>query len=153
MARGGTRLIFKNPVTPGRLIKVLRPDKFSTVISEGLLGSRSRCLYRIYQQEINEYLYLKSVSANVGPLVSPIFGIVETSMGLGLDVEMIPSSDGGLAPTLDDLIRKDGVSPQMRCGVNRLARALGELGVIVSDFKSHNLVLLPDGVSFCVVDG
>jgi hypothetical protein len=61
--------------------------------------------------------------------------------------------DGGLAPTLDELIGSGSVTPEMRLGVDRLAQKLGELGVVVSDFKSHNIALLPNGVDFCLVDG
>lgn len=133
-----------------RLIKVLRPDKYR---HHSLSPSRFRSLYRIYQQELSEYLWLRGVSLNAPPLVAPFYGLVDTNYGLGMEVARITTCDGKLAPTLDDLIRLDSVTEDMRAGVDRLARKLSDLGVVVSDFKSHNLALLPDGTNFCLVDG
>lgn len=150
LRKGGRRLVFEDPRGPDRLIKVLRPDKYLTRNSR---VSRFRSLYRIYQQEIGEYLSLRGVCSNDPPLVAPFYGLLETNLGLGMEVARIANRDGELAPTLDDLIRLDSVTNEMRAGVDRLAWRLSDLGVVVSDFKSHNLALLPDGFNFCLVDG
>jgi hypothetical protein len=150
LRRGGRRLIFQDPGHADRLIKVLRPDK---IPSKRSWLYRPRSLYRIYQQELCEYLRLRSLCMNDGPVVAPFYGLLETSIGLGLQVARIEGRDGRLAPTLDDLIGSGSVTSDMRLGVDRLAQKLGNLGIVVSDFKSHNLALLPDGVNFCVVDG
>jgi hypothetical protein len=150
LRQGGRRLVFQDPGRHECLIKVLRPDKIHCN-RPGLFRSRSR--YRIYQQELCEYLRLRSLWPNAEPLVAPFYGILETSIGLGLQVARIEGLDGGLAPTLDELIGSGSVTPEMRLGVDRLAQKLGDLGVVVSDFKSHNLALLPDSVNFCLVDG
>jgi hypothetical protein len=151
LLRGGRRFVFQHPQHDQRLIKVMRPDRNRH--SNCFFFSRFRHGYRIYQQEICEYLRLRSLDANREWLVAPFYGLVETNLGLGLEVARIAGPDGGLAPTLDDLIRLEALTPAMRAGLDRLARRLAALGLVVSDFKSHNLVLLPNGVDFCLVDG
>ncbi len=151
LVRGGRRFVFQHPQHEQRLIKVMRPDKNRRL--RGFSVSRSDHGYRIYQQELCEYLRLRSFDSNREWLVAPFYGLVETNLGLGLEVARIASGDGALAPTLDDLIRLGAVTPAMRAGLDRLARRLAAFGLVVSDFKSHNLALLPTGVDFCLVDG
>lgn len=110
-------------------------------------------IYDDFLEELSEYLVLRSRDANAEPLVAPIHGVVETSMGLGLEVDRISSPNSYLSPTLDDLIRERRVNQQLRESVNVLANRLSELHVVVSDFNARNIVLRPDGKGFCVVDG
>ncbi|MCC5973283.1 MAG: hypothetical protein JJT81_04445 [Rubellimicrobium sp.] len=145
---GGRRLIFRHPNNPGRLLKVIRPDRDRAARRIWRTGQ-----FRVFQEEISEYLVLRARDPNAEPLVAPIHGLVETTLGLALEVGRIAGPDGGLAPTLDDLIRDGGVTPEMREGIDRLAARLAALHVVVSDFKAHNLVLLPNGRDFCVIDG
>lgn len=145
---GGRRLIFRHPTDPGRLLKVIRPDRDRTARRFWRTGP-----FHIFHEEISEYLVLRARDPNAEPLVAPIHGLVETTLGLALEVGRIAGPDGGLAPTLDDLIREGGVTPDMQAGIDRLAARLAALHVVVSDFKAHNLVLLPNGRDFCVIDG
>ncbi len=150
LVRGGRRFVYQHPQHDQRLIKVMRP---SSRRLKWLCIPSAYHGYRVYQQELCEYLRLRSLDSNREWLVAPFYGLVETNLGLGLEVARITGADGELAPTLDDLIRLGAVTPAMRAGLDQLARRFAELGLVVSDFKSHNLVLLPNGVDFCLVDG
>jgi len=151
LLRGGRRLVFQHPSRPDRLLKVIRPDRAPPGRMRLFLRRAGR--YHVFHEELSEYLVLRSRDPNREPLVAPVHGLVETNLGLGLEVERIPGAEGGLAPTLDDLIRDGRVTAPMRASIDRLARRLGELHVVVSDFKAHNIVLLPNGEDFCVIDG
>lgn len=148
LVHGGRRLVFRHPHDPSRLLKVIRPDR-------SLRSSRLRRAgrFHVFHEELSEYLVLRARDPNVEPLVAPIHGLIETNLGLALEVARISGPDGALAPTLDDVIREGRVTDQMRAGLDRLAARLAALHVVVSDFKAHNLVLLPNGRDFCVVDG
>jgi hypothetical protein len=149
VSRGTHRLIFQHPHIDTQLIKVLKPGREHSCVRLPARAGK----YGDYAEELSEYAVLRSRHQNKEPLVAPIHGLVETSMGLGLVVERISGPDGNLAATLDDLIREERVTPKLRNAVDDLATILSDLHVVVGDFTARNLVLRPDGDGFCVIDG
>ena len=146
---GGNRLIFEHPQNRTQLIKVLKPGHDNS--SPRFRGRAG--IYMGFVEEINEYAVLRSRHHNREPLVAPIHGFAETSLGLGLVVERISGPDGNLALTLNDMIRENQVTPELRDSIDELANKLAELHLVVSDFAGRNLVLRPDGKGFCIIDG
>ena len=149
ISMGGHRLIYQHPYIESQLIKVLRPGRENSCVR--FPGRAGR--YGDYAEELSEYVVFRSHHRNREPLVAPIHGLVETSMGLGLVVERICGPDGGLAPSIDDLIHEKRVTPELRHAVDDLARVFSDHHVVVSDFTVFNLVLRPDGKGFCLIDG
>lgn len=146
---GGNRLIFEHPNDKTLLIKVIKPEK--NFFKLRYIGRAGR--YSNFVEEMSEYAVLRSRHQNKEPIVAPIHGFIETSMGLGLVVERISGPDGELAPTLLDLIRERQVTPEIRKSIDDLAIKLAALHVVVSDFAGRNLVLRPDGKGLCIIDG
>ena len=149
ISQGGYRLIFEHPSDNTKLIKTVKKKKHSV---QRKFKARAGP-YINFSEELCEYIVLRSKDRNVEPLVAPIHGLIETTLGLGLVVERISGPDGRLAPTLKDLIREGLVTEDLRKSVDILAKRLAELHVVVNDFTPSNLVLRPDGEGFCLIDG
>jgi hypothetical protein len=154
IAKGTVRLVFQHPHAPTRLIKVLKPKKASAVKRfQGRFSPRTG-QHVLFEQELSEYLVLRSKSDNVVPIVAPIHGLEETNLGLGLVVEKIADSKGeGLAPTLRELIHRRLVNESLFGKVDYLIDRLIALDVAAYDLNTQNIALRADGGGFCVIDG
>jgi len=148
---GGNRLIFEHPHDRTKLLKVLKPNHDNSPPRQSFRGRAGK--YTGFIEEINEYAVLRSRHNNSEPLVAPIHGFAETSLGFGLVVERVSGPDGNLALTLNDMVRENQMTPELRASIDELANKLAELHVVVSDFAGRNLVLRPDGQGFCIIDG
>lgn len=150
MARGLHRIVFQHPTREDQVIKVQRQRGTNPHLR---FPRRRAGRLTSFSEEIYEYLVLRSRDPNREPIVAPFQGLVETNLGLGFMFTRIALPGGGIAPTLDQMITKKMLTPELVQSIDWLARRLISLDVVVSDFAPKNLVLRPDGQGFCLVDG
>jgi hypothetical protein len=85
-----------------------------------------------------------------------IHGLVSTSAGLGLVVERISGADGGLAPTMIELVANRQFEKRHLEAVERFFARCRDLHVVFGDLTVNNIVYTeardPDG-EFIAVDG
>jgi hypothetical protein len=158
IAQGHKRFIFQHPADPGLLIKVWQPDVVKERWGGEQLWYKPVRRYRQYvsfQREMSEYLALAVRFPGGVPVLQKLSGIVDTDYGIGVVVEKLTGRDGGLAPTLGALARRDGVTPQLLEKVIAFRDELLRCGVIVGKLHDKNLVLtMRDGEErFVMVDG
>jgi hypothetical protein len=157
VAQGHKRFVFQHPTDPDLLIKVWQPD----VVAERWSSERPwyrQSRYRQYlslQREISEHLALAVKFANGVPVLQKVFGIVHTDYGIGAVVEKLRGRDGGLAPSLAELARREGVTPRLLEKVERFRDELLQYGIIIGKLHDRNLVLALRGNEerFVMVDG
>jgi hypothetical protein len=158
IAQGNKRFVFQHPTDSGLLIKVWQPD----VVEERWGGerpwykpTRRYGQYISFQREMSEYLSLAVKFPRGVPVLQRLSGIVDTDYGIGVVVEKLIGRDGGLAPTLATLARREGITPQILQKVAQFQDELLHYGVIIGKLHDKNLVLAVRGSEerFVMVDG
>ncbi len=137
-AFGARRAVYRHPLKPDRLIKVVKPSARPAwrVRFSSRFGS-----YKSHGIELTEYLVLRSRMSNDPPIVAPFHGLVETDLGVGVEVERMVDREGRLAPTLHALVERGGPAPHLWPQVEAMIGLLIRHHVVVSDLKPLNLVL------------
>ncbi|MGN6327823.1 MAG: YrbL family protein [Rhodanobacter sp.] len=152
---GRHRHIYQHPDQPDQLIKVMRTDLPGKSPTRGFRLTSRTGPYRGYVREFKEYLASRHADPGPSPL-APVIGLVDTDLGLGLVVQKISGADGGLAPTLISLIRRDGLTPELQQALDTLLAALLRHDVIATDLHAYNIVYGSDGSSaprLMMIDG
>jgi hypothetical protein len=132
---GHVRAVFAHPEREDWVVKVMRKDAV-----EARWGGARRWYKRLprarhyasYVRELKEYIALQARHPGaIAPIARPR-GIVETDLGLGLVMERIRGTNGGLAPTLLQLLREQG-------GMTALLDE--ELALLFSGLQSHEIIV------------
>jgi hypothetical protein len=163
IARGHMRLVFEHPEFPGALIKVVDPafvdDKGQ--LTSKYLRRRAWLKRRIggflaVKRELGEFLVARTTLDGDDWPIARIFGFVETGLGLGLVVEKISDPDGGLAPTLDQMLSTKRFKAVHRPLLARLFDELAERHICIGNMHVRNIVLAGtpgEGGRFVGIDG
>jgi hypothetical protein len=149
-AQGSNRFCFVHPADPNVCLKVIRPEnielRFSrqSVLKKCLGKERlndNRQEMAAYCQSAIRLLIAADQPCQAWPHLPEFFGNVATSMGPANASELIRCTDGTIAPTLENLLRKDGYTPATEAAVDRFVLWLKTHGVLTRNLLPHNLVL------------
>ena len=160
---GRTRNVHAHENLPGLLIKTLQPG---VVDANGHIKAyqwwkkgRPHGAYFSFRREIDEFIVLcrRQYGRNLSILpFARIHGLVMTSAGLGLVVERISGKDGGLAPTMLDLIAAGQFERPHLQALDRFLARCRDLHVVFGDLTINNIVYTqvrdPQG-EFVAIDG
>jgi hypothetical protein len=163
-SEGSQREIYEHPSAPDVLIKVVKATKrgergVRLSRSFGFLRKYRRFgAYMTYRREIEEYIEQarKLEAGEVFDLPVPkIFGLALTSSGLGLVVEKISTSSGGLAPTLAELVMRGQFQQWHVALIDHFFHVCRQNHIVLMDVNPANFVVADrDGRSAVVcVDG
>jgi hypothetical protein len=159
IARGGSRLVYEHPHDPDALIKVARADRLRirSWRRQWLSGlSAESCFRRRALREVDEFLSLYVHCGDVPSFVAPILGLVNTDVGIGLVVARMRARDGSIAPSVGDIVEREGLTDALRDQIRRLCDLLESTDLIVNDLRPANLVRAWDAVNgerLVLVDG
>jgi len=145
VAKGSERHVYQHPQDPSLLIKVIIHPK----VKDGKIP-RERAnkvfhredVYTVFQSELVEYVAVES-QARPGEDATPlarIAGFARTSLGLGLVVEKIVDQQGRLAPTLKQVVARNGFDDALQERLRRFFCVLAENHVIFNDVGASNIV-------------
>ena len=145
LAVGGERLIYQHPHDPHLLIKVMDARERARRRAEHPIKHWHkrfrRSPYKPYLTELSEYV--ASQAPTDTPRTVPLartLGLVQTDIGLGLLSEKITDQDGNLAPTVRELVSRDGLTPALREQLDALFAGLTEAHVLFNDVGASNIV-------------
>ena len=159
LTQGRSRLVFLHPDNPDWIVKVMRPDKLDERFGSGVPWYKRRRRfgpYLSYVREIQEFVAAWKSHGGSLPFVQQVIGLVETDMGLGLVTNAVRGRDGGLAPSLANLIREGLYGAAEETALEKFITQILECDVIISDLNAGNLVLAHDaneGGRFVMIDG
>lgn len=144
LASGKTQTVYQHPADPALLIKVRHHDRLKQANGGklgGLLGYRRKHgTYTTWQREIEHYF---SVCLRLGfhpPFLQEYRGVVETDLGLGLVVGRVNDRSGQLAPTLERVVSRTGLTDELRAMVESLLVQMNELRISTNDVSVKNIV-------------
>lgn len=158
LVSGAYRDIFQHPSEPDLLIKVIRPlfvtrdaRRASWYKSWQGVGP-----YRVLLGEVEEYFVLHHRGQHELPFIQHFAGIIETDRGLGMLVRKVRGRDGGLAPTVADLVREKGLDADLIARIGALRGDLIRHHVVFGDISAGNIVEAADaahGHRLVIIDG
>jgi len=146
---GGERFIYQHPAAPSLLVKVFdlqqyAQDQAKKPITQWHKRFR-RSPYNGYVTELAEYIASQSQSSKNTALSVPlarVVGVVSLAGGgMGLLTEKITGPTGGLAPTLREVVQRNGLSPQLCVELATFFDTLAEAHVILNDLGPSNIVV------------
>ena len=159
IAKGRMRLVFGHPADPDLLVKVIRPDVIEARWGSGTPWYKRQRRFRqyiSYVREMEEYIAGNAGRPGPYPFAQKIVGFVQTDLGLGLVVEAVKGRDGGLAPTLVQIIAKRGFDEQVQADLKSFVQAVIESDLVIADLNLNNMVYGHDarhGDHFVIIDG
>jgi hypothetical protein len=88
--------------------------------------------------------------------IAPIYGVMDTDLGLGLLVAAVRDGEGQLAPTVRRLFREKAMNSERCDKLNRLLSAIESTSLVIGDLNQENIVLQDAGLRserFVLIDG
>ena len=158
VAHGYTRLVYIHPEDAGFLVKVLNPEFLARRRKRGP-GFRPFKRARtnsVFLREIQEQLVLLARDERIDEFMPRIVGFCDTDRGVGMIVEAVRATDGGLAPSLKQLIRQGGFDEAARRNLDRFCEMLLDSDIVLTTLTMHNLVYGAAGEGerrFMLIDG
>ncbi len=156
VARGKNREIYRHPTDDGLLIKVLKEGRRRREAERGPIARRFRPSYmREFMVEIEAVFRAhKRAPATLRRLpIIQAAGLVATNLGMGQLVERIAGVDGGLAPTLADLLAEGRFDTTALGRLNGFVEQMYALHVVAEDVDPRNIVWDATSDSFVLIDG
>jgi len=143
---GGERFIYLHPNDPHLLVKVVneqeRAQRRAKHPVKHWFKQFRRHGYQGYLAELAEYAASQTLAnKRLNIPLARVLGLVQTTAGLGLLTEKITASDGGLAPTLREVVHRDGLRPSLRADLDAFFHTLAEAHVVINDLGPSNIVV------------
>lgn len=143
--RGGSRDCHFHPIRDDRCLKVHRPDKgFAQLRAVDPFYKRLRPISH-YDQNLRDFIEFKKLWARVEGIPNPplpeVDGLVETSLGRALCMELIRDANGDVSQSLKEFIMQNGFTDQARKALDELERKHLECALLVRDPFPHNVLV------------
>jgi len=143
-ADGATQFVYEHPHDPGLLIKIRKLEKLQRRHQRSFAGKlgikRRHGLYTTWMRELQYYFATRVRLGRHPQFLQHYHGIVDTDLGLGMVVGKVTDRSGAIAPTIRDVIRRTGFTPEMRAKLAELHRELNELRISTNDISPSNIV-------------
>jgi hypothetical protein len=147
IAAGNDRLVYQHPNEPSLLVKVIDAKEWAEHIGTQRLRRwhkrfQREGAYRNYIAELAEYAAAQNAAAGRWKVpMARVLGLTQTSLGLGLLVEKITDGQGGLAPTVEQIVRERGLDAALARELDYFFDALADHHIILNDVSARNVVL------------
>jgi hypothetical protein len=147
IAAGNDRLVYQHPHEASLLVKVVNGAEWDAYMrSKPLRRWRKRFqregAYRNHIAELAEYAAAENAAAGRWKVpMARVHGMVQTSHGLGLLVEKITDGQGGLAPTVEQIVRQKGLDEALARELDYFFDALADHHIILNDVSARNVVV------------
>lgn len=159
LAYGHVRQIWDRPGHPDQILKTIQPYKVEKFASRPAWRQAIDDIrygpYRTFRIEYRYYARTAFKCSKVGRAnpIAEMGGLIVTDLGLAQVCEKITDASGGLAKTLQTLIRERSLTETQVGWLNEFAESLFVLNVSVPDLHVNNIVFDEVKSRFVVVDG
>ena len=143
-AEGGNRMCFVHPDNPNRCLKVAHPGILKKIkqTKPWYKQLRSTESFDDNLREQNAYMQkaLKSDNPKIWNHLAKWYGMVETSIGIASETELI-RNNGHIAETLEEYLFRDGLTNEIKNAIEEFHTWLRDYLVLTKNLIPHNLVL------------
>ena len=143
---GAYRHIYQHPHDDDLLIKVVRESVVKNRKRSRSDSWRRYGHFKTWLRELREYLELRERGLHELPFIQRFVGMVETDAGLGMVVSKLRGSDGNLAPTLERIVRSEGLTAPLRARIEMLRAELTRHHITICDVSARNIVRARDDI-------
>lgn len=143
--RGGYRDCHFHPTRTDRCLKVLQADKsLAQLRSVDPLYKRLRPLSH-YDQNLRDFVAFQRFKKRIKGIASSplpeVDGLVETTLGQALCMELIRDGDGNVSQSLKEFIMQNGFTHQARQSLDTLENIHLDCALLIRDPFPQNLVV------------
>jgi hypothetical protein len=158
-AEGDNRWCFVHPDDPNLCLKVLKPGSLARQYRTAKWHKRIRGREALDDnlREANAYRQDAIVrgSERVWEHLARWHGQIDTDLGTANVTQLVGAEPGRPGPTLETLLKNEGLSPRVRTALDALAQWLRETGILTRNLLPHNLVAVeqPEDLKLMIIDG
>ncbi len=156
-----TRWVYEHPDSRDVLIKV-HMSRLGQKPAQGLKGwfARQEDHFMYTTGMLRELKqFVESRYRDYGDIVhhiAPVYGVVDTDLGLGLLVAAARDAEGNLAPTVRKLMQHRAMTPPRQHKLEQVLQAIEKTDLVIGDLNAENIVLQGAGGEderFVIIDG
>lgn len=149
-AQGANRFCFERPRYPDNCLKVVRPENIEARFNrqsrlKNLLGKKrlndNLQELKAHHQHAIRLLHNSGQENLIWRHLPQFYGSVQTSLGQANESELIRCADGSVAPTLETLIKGQGLTPDLASGIDQFLYWLKQTKILTRNLLPHNLVV------------
>lgn len=158
LAEGGRRLIYVNPEDNNKLIKIVKQKDLDRKRRSLSFFKKWRNDNSISEntEDFNAYKVYNRKSKEIFKFVPRLFGYTETNFGNGLMTEFIKNYDGSATMSLQDYLKKYGLTHKIHLALKLLYKQLLKYNFITRELKDFNIVvkyISKNNLRLYVIDG
>lgn len=145
IAEGADRHVYQHPFVPNLLVKIVNAKTRERTLEKHPVRrwfkqfQRARD-HRVFIAEASEYTVAMSDQEGRPMPLARVVGLASTSLGPGLLVEKITDGKGGLAPTLADRAKTEGLNDTLRKRIRDFFQVMADLHIVAGDISPTNIV-------------
>ncbi|WP_323754331.1 YrbL family protein [Marinobacter sp.] len=149
-AQGYNRKCYEHPLAPDRCLKILRPENMTARFQRASLAKKLLGKSRLndntqetlaHKQRAIKHIVAKGQEELVWAHLPKFYGSVETSLGEANESELIRCAEGSIAPTLERLIKEQGLTPELHQGIEEFLSWMRKTKILTRNLLPHNLVV------------
>ena len=143
-AEGGNRKCFIHPAQSDRCLKVIHPGLLKKIIKNKpwykKLRSKDSFDDNLREQEAYKQKALTANNPEVWKHLAKWYGMVETSLGMASETELIKNNDQ-IAETLENYLFSNGLTDEIKIAINEFHQWLRDNLILTKNLIPHNLVI------------
>ena len=143
-AEGGNRKCFIHPAQSDRCLKVIHPGLLEKIIKNKpwykKLRSKDSFDDNLREQEAYKQKALIANNSEVWKHIAKWYGMVETSIGMASETELIKNNDQ-IAETLENYLFSNGLTDEIKIAINEFHQWLRDNLILTKNLIPHNLVI------------
>jgi hypothetical protein len=143
-AEGGNRKCFIHPTQSDRCLKVVHPGLLEKIIKSKpwykKFRSKDSFDDNLREQEAYKQKALIANNSEVWKHIAKWYGMVETSIGMASETELIKNNDQ-IAETLENYLFSNGLTDEMKIAINEFHQWLRDNLILTKNLIPHNLVI------------
>ena len=143
-AEGGNRKCFIHPAQSDRCLKVVHPGLLEKIIKSKpwykKFRSKDSFDDNLREQEAYKQKALIANNSEVWKHIAKWYGMVETSIGMASETELIKNNDE-IAETLENYLFSNGLTDEIKIAINEFHQWLRDNLILTKNLIPHNLVI------------
>ena len=143
-AEGGNRKCFIHPTQSHRCLKVVHPGLLEKIIKSKpwykKFRSKDSFDDNLREQEAYKQKALLANNSEVWKHIAKWYGMVETSIGMASETELIKNNDQ-IAETLENYLFSNGLTDEIKIAINEFHQWLRDNLILTKNLIPHNLVI------------
>ncbi len=158
LAEGGRRLVYVNSEDKNKLIKIVKQKDLDRKRRGLSFFKKWRNDNSISEntEDFNAYKVYNRKSKEIFKFVPRLFGYTETNLGRGLMTEFVKNYDGSATMSLQDYLKKYGLTHKIHLALKLLYKQLLKYNFITRELKDFNIVvkyISKNNLRLYVIDG